>query len=1161
MQFDENGKLIRPGHIAQAGAQGAAPEVPATVTVEAGTEEGAGFLQEAYRAIAGGAGAAFEEIGETIDWASENAVSALTGGKDVYWTQEDGLEWLDIDEAARRDDIPAWQTRPLLGDGGTIDLPEVADNETLVGGFARGATQFLVGYATLGRQLKMAKSGVVATGLARGAVTDFATFDAHEDRLSNFIQQYPGLQNPVTEFLAADEDDSILEGKLKNAVEGAGLGVATEGVARLFRAFKKAKAAANAGDEVKAAEIMAEAAEDISDAQLDLFDATTDPNLVPDTATPEVRVARAAAEPAPETPYLTAPVAKPKKAPVDTAALGAELDREIALRRGGSFPDPNRTPTSGLFNIETWDSDTQVKDIIEMAGESIHAHGVKDITTFAEIAKESTNLVAEYVDVDPTVIERSLAASAQQAERLPAMIVASKNIIQSLAREVENLAYKVSAGKATAEDMEKFISYKARLVETSANLKSVIRGSAQTTAAGRIRTTDAVSGGELAHSYIVDQITSNIENAGGVEDLKKIAAQIIRAKQQHGVSGVMRVSEGTTSAMHVLNEYWINSILSGPKTQLINFISNGLQMGLLPTEKVIGGALRRDTAAMREGARHFAGLAMSIRESTSHMFQAFREGHNIIDPEAAILEANGVDYHAIKSNRDDMAGKFINTLGTVIRLPTRLLSTGDEFFKQMNYRADLYSKLYGQAYDLVTDGKLTKGQAASWVADRMRAGFNKDGSAKHLESLQFAREATFTNDLRPRSIPKSVQNMTNRHQSLKLILPFVRTPTNILVAFGQRTPGLNYLSRNWQEDLAAGGSRAAIARGKQAVGGAVWGAAVLAAMEGNITGSGPKDKGARDMLLATGWRPYSFKKVRPDGSVEYVEYKRLDPFAMILGIAADISEAGGQMDEGTLSEVALAATIALGNNILAKSYMTGLSSWIQAAQDPSRYGQSLLNSYASSMVPMSSFTREIRKQGDPYMREVRSMLDAAMNTVPGYSDSLPARRSWLTGKPIVYPKGWDMGTGGAIADALHSVNPITGGESNGDATLQELADLRFNFSAPTRKINGVELNSEQYSRLNELHGTVRLGRYTLHQRLEKLFESERYKRFPKNVSDPSVDPRVKAVQKVVTDYRERARRELMREYPEVREQVRGRGKELARNARGGLAGIANLAAE
>jgi hypothetical protein len=86
-----------------------------------------------------------------------------------------------------------------------------------------------------------------------GAVTDFAVFDAHEARLSNLIQMAPSLQNPITAFLAADEDDAEIVGRLKNAVEGLGIGGVFDTFLQGLRGFRsglKAKSAGKSGQEV-----------------------------------------------------------------------------------------------------------------------------------------------------------------------------------------------------------------------------------------------------------------------------------------------------------------------------------------------------------------------------------------------------------------------------------------------------------------------------------------------------------------------------------------------------------------------------------------------------------------------------------------------------------------------------------------------------------------------------------------------------------------------------------------------------------------------------------------------------------------------------------------------------------------------------------------------
>lgn len=138
-------------------------------------------------------------------------------------------------------------------------LPDVDDEarffsrtDTVVGGLVEGATQFLAGFATpmgaghwVGKIPAIAKLanagawGKAASGAIRGAAADFQSFDGHEQRVSNFVQQ-AGIETPFTDWLAADDEDSELEGRLKNAIEGVGLGAMVDGIMLGFRKFKGA---------------------------------------------------------------------------------------------------------------------------------------------------------------------------------------------------------------------------------------------------------------------------------------------------------------------------------------------------------------------------------------------------------------------------------------------------------------------------------------------------------------------------------------------------------------------------------------------------------------------------------------------------------------------------------------------------------------------------------------------------------------------------------------------------------------------------------------------------------------------------------------------------------------------------------------------------------
>jgi len=72
----------------------------------------------------------------------------------------------------------------------------------------------------------------------RGATASTIALDPHEERLSNLIQSYPALQNPVTEYLAADLTDSAAEGRFKNALESIGLDFALLGAVKAMKLFR-----------------------------------------------------------------------------------------------------------------------------------------------------------------------------------------------------------------------------------------------------------------------------------------------------------------------------------------------------------------------------------------------------------------------------------------------------------------------------------------------------------------------------------------------------------------------------------------------------------------------------------------------------------------------------------------------------------------------------------------------------------------------------------------------------------------------------------------------------------------------------------------------------------------------------------------------------------
>lgn len=119
--------------------------------------------------------------------------------------------------------------------------------KTTTGGITRGISQFLTGFIPALKGMRAAGvGGNIAAPLAAGAISDFVVREGHEGRLSDLWNQAGLPANTLTDYLKSDPKDSEVEGRFKNALEGAGLGVATEGIflgARALRAARQVKPA------------------------------------------------------------------------------------------------------------------------------------------------------------------------------------------------------------------------------------------------------------------------------------------------------------------------------------------------------------------------------------------------------------------------------------------------------------------------------------------------------------------------------------------------------------------------------------------------------------------------------------------------------------------------------------------------------------------------------------------------------------------------------------------------------------------------------------------------------------------------------------------------------------------------------------------------------
>ena len=185
-----------------------------------------GVGENIYRTAVG----ALRDVAQgTIDFSEwiESPFDLITPDKykgGVVKTEEDGYQVLYGDEYKEA------KTRMKSQGLKVIDLPKVKEPEYFGGSFVRDVTGFVIPFSKLKILTPTSKIGKGTEIVARGALAEQLAFSPYEQRLSNLVEEYPSLKNPVTKYLKADPNDTESEARFKMALEGVGLGTAIEGI-------------------------------------------------------------------------------------------------------------------------------------------------------------------------------------------------------------------------------------------------------------------------------------------------------------------------------------------------------------------------------------------------------------------------------------------------------------------------------------------------------------------------------------------------------------------------------------------------------------------------------------------------------------------------------------------------------------------------------------------------------------------------------------------------------------------------------------------------------------------------------------------------------------------------------------------------------------------
>ena len=1034
-----------------------------------------------------------DRYGKATRWINDSL-----GGGYTHFTEE-GMRW-----SAEVDTDPE-------------DFKEVLNVRTGTGDFVSGVSQFVTGFALTRGVGKAAGAGTgVKQSIGYGVAGEQIAFDPHEARLSNLIEEYPALQNPVTDYLSADPEDSEAEARFKMTLEALGLegaaGVVFAGVRKVNRARKGLKA--DPTDE--------QALKDYMDAQAVNFNVSLD--------------------------ELDGKLAKAVKAEADLRDTYKAADAKAHVLT----PEAVAGIKAGARKAEVEAFDPALKT------DGADEHGFGVTKTNDELVRQADDVLAEFF-VDGASVAQTLKSlnDSMNLKDFDVYFTAAGRLLQLNTRNMAlahqgltkiklNAAKKLEVLKAqggispakldelAGELQQGIVTHRNKYRQVQADYIEAIkafRGGGKT--AGRAVQVNKLFQNFDAPPHIVEQHFDELIHSMPSD----------KARNSFVARALLMMEKSGKKSLKVLDELFITNILTGVKTHVVNTVGNTAYGLTLPLErlvasgyKVAAGDLKGAGRMARGAIQQYAGMRHALRESASLAGNAYKTAEAKLDSystwenqaQSTIIGRDlPIDKKTLAElgkwmRRKESEITLLDVLGTTMRAASgRALTMEDEFFKNMNFRSHVWSNSYMDALDeakaMGLTGKEAKTHAKEFAqnsvdraaAEQLR--LKEVGAPTEIgiepyrgDALQHAREATFTQDLGAKS--KKFQEAVATIPLGRQLFPFVRTPLNLISAAVQRSP-LALVSGRWWKDFRAGGERRALAVTRLAVGTSVFATwmADFAESEAEfvksdsiqVRGAGPTSLGRRRNAQELAGVIYGSVRL-PDGT--QFQISRWDPFSTIfegIGTIQDLHREG-KVEEA--DNLILAYGIAVARMFANDTYASTVRQVMQSMESEKGMNKFLMQR-TQQLRPWSGLMKGFSADNE-FNRELRSYTDAMIADLPILHDRLAPKYN-LLGEPVENIKYAQLGFLPEFVAQLAS--PIMTGKVKTDPVAIEVLNLDLATSKQSSTILGgrIDLHNERfaenamgeplyednrtaYDRFNEILGRGELfGDMTLREFLEQ----------------------------------------------------------------------------
>ncbi|MFA5037423.1 MAG: hypothetical protein WC479_09640 [Candidatus Izemoplasmatales bacterium] len=778
-------------------------------------------------------------------------------------------------------------------------------------------------------------------------------------------------------------------------------GVGRKGQVTQFNSYNAASSPA--GAKVSAATTPLEAAPPIAPSGARVLDSTSPPNLAPKVAD------------------AIPPVEPPKVPPV-----------------AGATPAPRNIDVFAA-NIRLSKFDNSIHDTLKVAAQNHSAEiqaARRGVMNDAAVQQKAVELV-QSMGGDPSEVAKNWkVGKVYNAEELATL----NGALQDNLKEITRIKATVAAGNIAPLEIAKLnIALSER--QTLSNHLLLARAG-----------TSAETGRALAyHRALVKDMETNpdaaklkklIHSLGGWDKVQA-HAEIIEKLDLNDpvvVNNFIRSVNKPKIGDYIMEVYY-NSILSGPKTHIINSITNTMNAMVAPVELAVSASVEGVAAKIgrRTAQRSFA----EIKPSVVGAMQGVKEGVTA----ALYTMKNGVPFDQ-STKWEFRPHAFKGKLGWAINIPSNALTAADQMMYAVNYRAALNTEASRIAKSMGLKGDAYIKKMADLVSSPSTA--IVESASKQAEYRLFRQE--------PGKLTAGIMGMRDYIdikgvQPLRFVIPFVKTPVNIAKYGLERSPAGLLNIKMWGK-LAKGNPEGADQLGRALIGTAVAGGIAAYFGEGKITAAAPTNVNERDRFYRDGKQPYSIRV-----GDTWVSYQRLEPFNQPLGMVGAVVDAVNQGDEVAATKKAEEAVISIGKNFLSQTYMSSLSDLMNMLSEPERYAGSFMEKIGTALVtPASSALRSATQMVDPVVREPQNFAERLKSGIPGLSTQVQPKVGTIGGD---VERQSELGAAGAVF-------PISVTPSQETSVTRELDRMKYNFGQMTNKLTlsptqSIKLSPEEYT--------------------------------------------------------------------------------------------------